>query len=131
MSAEEEIREVLAMIDNAWRNKQFDGLERCFHEHAVIVGPGYAEYARGRGSCAGSYRQFATDADVLNYSEDSHDLRIWETTAVYTFRWRMTYRRDGQPMQEHGTDQLVLQRGAAGWQIVWRYIHFQPAGDAA
>lgn len=54
MSAESAIREVLTRIDAAWRNKAFDGLERCFHEHAVIVGPGYVEYAKGRDKCAGS-----------------------------------------------------------------------------
>jgi ketosteroid isomerase-like protein len=130
MADESAIREVLARIDAAWRNKAFDGLEHCFHEHAVIVGPGYTEYASGRDKCAGSYREFATNADVLDYSEDSHGLRMWETVAVYTFRWHMTYRRDAGPKQEQGTDQLVLQDGPEGWQVAWRYIHFEPSGDA-
>lgn len=131
MSAERAIRETLAKIDAAWRNKEFDGLEKCFHEQAVIAGPGYVEYASGRGKCAESYREFATNADVLDYSEESHNLHIWETVAVCTFQWRMTYRRDGGPKQEQGTDQLVLQQGPEGWQVAWRYICFQPSGDAA
>ncbi len=131
MPAERAIREILAKIDAAWRNKEFDGLEQCFHEYAVIVGPDYVEYANGRNKCAESYREFATNADVLDYSEESHNLRIWETVAVYTFQWRMTYRRDGGPKQEQGTDQLVLQQGPEGWQVAWRYIYFQPSGDAA
>jgi hypothetical protein len=130
MADESAIREILARIDAAWRNKAFDGLEQCFHEHAVIVGLGYAEYASGRDKCAWSYREFATNADVLDYSEDSHSLRTWETVAVYTFQWRMTYRRDDGPKQERGTDQLVLQQGSEGWQVAWRYIHFRPPGDA-
>jgi ketosteroid isomerase-like protein len=131
MSAESAVRETLARIDAAWRNREFDGLEQCFHEQAVIVGPGYAEYANGRSKCAESYREFATNTDVLNYSEDSHNLRIWETVAVYTFQWRMTYRRDEGPKREQGTDQLVLQQAPEGWQVTWRYIYFQPAGDSA
>lgn len=130
MSAEKAIRAILAKIDAAWRNKELDGLDQCFHEHAVIVGPGYVEYANGRSKCAESYREFATNANVLDYSEASHSLRIWETVAVYTFQWNMTYRRDGGPRQEQGTDQLVLQQGPEGWQIAWRYIYFQPADDA-
>ena len=43
----------------------------------------------------------------------------------------MTYRRDGEPKRERGTDQLVLQRGGEGWQVVWRYIFFQPGENAA
>lgn len=129
MSAEAQVREVLATIDAAWRKKKFDGLERCFHEDATIVGPGHVEYARGRSTCADSYREFATNADVLDYSESSHDLRIWETAAVYTFQWNMTYRRGGGPTREQGSDQLVLMRGTEGWQVVWRYIQFQPVGE--
>ena len=51
-----EVRQVIARIEAAWRSKQFTGPEMCFHEDAVIVGPGYVEYARGRGKCAESYR---------------------------------------------------------------------------
>ena len=131
VSAEIAIREVLSKIDAAWREKNFDGLEQCFHEHAVIMGPGYVEYAVGRNKCAESYREFATNADVLNYTEEAHSLRIWDTVAVYTFKWRMTYRREGGPKQEQGTDQLVLQQRPEGWQVAWRYIYFQPSDDAA
>lgn len=131
MSTEIEIREVLSKIDAAWREKKFDGLERCFHEHAVIVGPEYIECAVGRSECAESYREFATNAHVLNYQEEAHSLRIWDTVAVYTFQWCMMYRRDGGSKQERGSDQLVLQRGPEGWQVAWRYIYFQPSDDAA
>jgi hypothetical protein len=129
LNAEGAIRDTLARIDAAWRNKEFDGLETCFHEHAVIVGAGYVEYASGRNKCAESYREFATNADVLAYSEDSHSLRIWETIAVYTFQWTMTYRRESGTRTEQGTDQLVLQEGPEGWHVVWRYIFFEPAAD--
>ena len=131
MSSEEAVRKVLSKIDAAWRNKEFDGLDQCFDERAIIVGPGYTEYASGRSKCAESYREFATNADVLAYVEDSHHLRIWQSTAVYTFQWCMTYQRQGEPKEERGTDQLVLQQGSEGWQVVWRYIFFEPTGDVA
>lgn len=131
MSAEIAIREVLSRIDKAWRKKDFDGLEECFHEHAVIVGPGYVEYAAGRSKCAESYREFATSANVSSYSEEGHRLRIWDTVAVFTFQWRMTYNREGGAKQEQGTDQFVLQQGSHGWQVAWRYVYFQSGDDAA
>lgn len=127
ISAEHPIREVIAKIDGAWRLKQFDGLDECFHEDAVIVGPGYTEFARGREKCAESYREFATNADVLSYSESSHTLRKWESTAVYTFAWEMQYQREDGPKHEAGTDQLVFEFAQGRWQLVWRYIYFGPA----
>jgi hypothetical protein len=92
-----------------------------------MVGRGHAEFARGREKCAESYREFATNAAVLEYSESAHSLRIFETVAVYTFAWEMAFQRTQGPRREAGTDQLVLQLGAEGWQVVWRYIFFAPS----
>ena len=125
MTDEASVRSVVDRIASAWRSKDFDGLERCFHENAVIVGPAYVQYASGRRQCADSYREFATNAEVLSYSESGHALRLWETTATFTFAWEMTYRRDGRPKTEKGTDELVLQKSASGWQVVWRYVYFE------
>lgn len=126
-SAEVAVSRVIARIDAAWRDKQFDGVEACFHPDAVVVGPGYTEVARGRAACVESYREFATNARVLHYAESAHQLRVWKTTAVYTYGWTMTFERDQGPVHEKGTDQMVLQKAADGWQVVWRYVHFEPA----
>lgn len=127
MSAESALRQVISRIDAAWRAKQFEGLEACFHEEARIFGPGYVEYANGRQKCAESYKEFASNAAVLSYSESGHALHLWETVAVYTFSWEMEYQRDKGPKREAGTDQLVFQFGLSGWQLVWRYVHFAPS----
>jgi hypothetical protein len=131
MSTEAEVRKVIGRIETAWRQKIFAGFDECFHEDAVIVGPGYAELGRGRAKCVESYREFATNAAVLSYSESAHSLRIWETTAVYTYAWEMIYQRQAGPSHESGSDQLVFQLGAGGWQLVWRYIYFGVIGDGA
>ncbi len=121
------IRGVIEKISAAWRTKAFDGFEQCFHEDAVIVGPGYAEFARGRAQCAESYREFAMNASVLSYAESAHALHTWENVAVYTFAWEMEYQRQDGPKREAGTDQLVFEFVQGRWQLVWRYIYFTPA----
>lgn len=125
-SAEDAIRSVLARIHCAWREKKFDGLEDCFHDEAVIVGPNFTEYASGGKACAESYREFAANAAVLDYSESDHRLRAWSDTAVYTFAWQMTYARESGPKRESGTDQLVLGRVGDSWRVMFRYIFFSP-----
>jgi len=125
-SVENAIRTVLSRIDAAWQERKFDGLEECFDEGAVIVGPDYKEYAVGGKACAESYREFACNAAVLDYSESEHRLRVWPDTAVYTFDWRMTYARENAPKRESGTDQLVLGRCGAHWRVLFRYIYFAP-----
>jgi hypothetical protein len=74
-----------------------------------------------------SYREFACNASVLDYSESEHQLRAWPDTAVYTFAWQMTYERENGPKRESGTDQLVLGRIGACWRVLFRYIYFSPA----
>jgi hypothetical protein len=123
---EKAIRSVLARIEAAWRQKKFDALEECFDESAVIVGPNCAEYAVGGHACAESYREFACNASVHDYSESEHKLRTWPDSAVYTFTWQMTYERENGPKLESGTDQLVLGRFGAHWRVLFRYIYFAP-----
>jgi hypothetical protein len=127
MNSESAVREVIARIETAWRSKEFNGLDECFHENAVIFGPGYAEYARGREKCAESYREFAVNASVLSYSESAHALHMWQNVAVYTFAWDMIYQRKQDSKHETGTDQLVFQLGPSRWELVFRYIHFAPS----
>jgi ketosteroid isomerase-like protein len=127
--AELAVRAVIDRIDAAWRQKQFDGLADCFDANAVILGPNHAVYASGRAACAESYREFASNAAVLDYAESNHQLRVWGATAVYAFSWRMTYRRDWGSKSEEGTDQLVLGRDGDGWRVLFRYIHFAPPSN--
>lgn len=124
---ESEVRVLLQRLQTAWKEKKFEGLNDCFHPAATIVGPKYKVFASGGQACAESYREFANNAAVLEYSEDDHQLRVWDTTAVYTFSWRITYQRDAGPSTEVGTDQLVLSLFDGDWKVVFRYIEFAPA----
>jgi uncharacterized protein (TIGR02246 family) len=128
-STDHPVRDVIARIDAAWRRKQFEGLVECFHEDAVIVGPGYVEFARGAEKCAESYREFAMNAALLSYTESSHTLRTWEGAAVYTFAWEMEYERAEGPKRETGTDQMVFANAQGHWRLIWRYICFEPSGS--
>lgn len=123
-SEESVVRAVLSQINDAWREKRFDGLSDCFAENAVIVGPDYKIFASGRNACAESYREFATNASVLEYAESDHELRLWAATAIFTFAWRMTFQREHGPKTESGTDQLVLSKVDGNWKVVFRYIFF-------
>jgi hypothetical protein len=123
---ERAIRAVIERIDAAWKHKRFAGLEGCFASNAVIVGPGATVYATGGTACAESYKEFASNADVLDYCESDHVLRMWPGTAIYTFTWHMTYAREGGPKRESGTDELILSPVSGEWCVVYRNIHFEP-----
>jgi ketosteroid isomerase-like protein len=125
----EAIQEVLTRIGRAWKLKDFAGLDNCFDDDAVITGPDYVVYGKGRPACANSYREFALNAHVLAYSEAEYQLRVWGDVAVCTFAWEMTYERDLGPKSEKGTDQLVLARRSGTWRVVFRHIFFAPSSQ--
>ena len=113
-STVEEDREAIAAIQRAltaaWRSGRMDDLADLFHERMVIAGPGYRVYASGRMACVDSYREFAASTAVTAYDESAPAIHVWADTAVASYAWTMTYRRDGAPSTETGTDQLVLGR---------------------
>lgn len=123
---EAELRAVIARIDAAWRRKEYAGLEECFHAEALIVGPGHTILGRGRERCAASYREFAENVEVLEYAESGHALHRWGAAAVYTFSWRMTYRRGAETRREQGTDQLVFARNGRRWELIYRCLLTDP-----
>jgi ketosteroid isomerase-like protein len=121
------VRSVLSRLDAAWRDKNFDALDECFHENAIIVGPTYTtQYATGRAACADSYREFARNPAIIRYTESGHELHTWLDTAVYTFSWDIAFQLGHGPQHESGTDQLVLSRFGDAWKVVFRYIYFAP-----
>jgi hypothetical protein len=119
------VRALIGRINAAWREKEFAGLEECFHPDALIMGPGYRVMARGRTACVDSYREFANDAGVLEYSEADHAVYVWDTVAVSTCSWTITYERGGNRSTEVGTDQFVCAFVADQWLVVSRAIMFQ------
>ena len=92
-----------------------------------MVGPGYKVLGRGRSFFVQSYREFATTAAIIDYSESAPIVEVFDRVAICAYSWTMTYRRDGVPSTEAGSDQFVLVRSNSKWQVVWRYICFQPA----
>jgi ketosteroid isomerase-like protein len=125
--ATESVRALIARINAAWRQNRFDGLDKCFHPDALIVGPDYRVMARGCSACIDSYREFANDANVVEYSEADHAVTVWGTTAVCTYSWVMTYRRADSHSRDTGTDQFVCSFASGRWVVVWRAITLRAA----
>ena len=108
-------------------NQEVRGAGRVFRRRGRYCGPKLCGMRGWQKACAESYREFASNAAVIDYSESEHKLREWQDTAVYTFSWQMTYAREQGPKRESGTDQLVLGRHGTDWRVLFRYIYFTPS----
>ena len=125
-SHSEEIGRLIQKINQAWKSGGADQLIDFFHPDMVIVGPGFQELGRGRDVCIESYREFAANAKVIDYTESDLKIGVWGDTAVCTYAWSMTYERDGKQSRDTGTDQFVFSRQGGKWLAVYGYIYFEP-----
>jgi hypothetical protein len=117
-----EIRGVLSRLTAAWTEGRFDELEDILHQSVVFVQPGFVGRAEGRTSCVDTYREFMSSAQVLEYDESDVAIDVWESTAVATYRYRITWQREGKMHRDTGHDVFVFLRQESRWQVVWRTV---------
>ena len=118
----EEVRQIMANISRAWRNGRVHELDAYFHECMVIKGPGMREAARGKAACVESYREFLKQAKIEDYQESDLAVDIWNTTAIATYAWKMTYELAEKQYRESGHDTFAFTKDNGRWLAVWRLM---------
>jgi len=125
----EAVREAIRRLNSAWREDRSDVLRELYHPQAVVVQPGFGSRLQGRDACVSSYLEFAASATVHDYEESEHTVDIWGETAVATYRFRIDYELGGGRYEEVGRDLLVFVKEAGKWQVVWRTLTSESAGE--
>ena len=121
-----EVKEAVAQLTAAWRERRFSDIEPLLDEQAVFVAPRFARRREGRAACVDSYRQFMSVAEVTEYAQHDLVVDVWGGTATVTYRFDMAWKMWGVAHREVGHDILVLARGDRGWRVVWRTMVSEP-----
>jgi hypothetical protein len=116
----QEIKQVIASINQSWRQGRPQELEKYFHPDMVIAAPGLKVVARGRDACIQSYRDFIGRATISDYQESDHSIEVWDGTAVVSYRFQISYRMNDREHGEAGHDLFVFIHQKGKWQAVWR-----------
>ena len=66
------------------------------------------------------FEDFATHATVHEHSESDEQIDISGDTAVGSYRFDLTYSRDGGRFRSSGRDLWVFQKIGDHWLAVWR-----------
>ncbi|MFN8526881.1 MAG: nuclear transport factor 2 family protein [Chloroflexota bacterium] len=111
---------VVRGINAAWQSGDFASLTPLLSPDVVFVHPSFSGTSSGRDICVGSYREFASLAQVQRFDEIELDVREWGDTAVATCHFEIEYLMSGERHFDRGHDLFVLQRAPAGWQVIWR-----------
>ena len=115
-----EIRKALNEISKAWREGDFDTLEKHFDEDMVIARPDFSSAEGGQKLSIDSYREFINRAMIRKYEESNHQIYLWGDTAVAHYHFEMEYALGGDDVFDKGHDLLVFARRDDHWVAVWR-----------
>ena len=115
---------LLAEINQIWLThspEEFPALMGgLFDERMVIRGPGFQTMGTGREACIGSYMDFVRQAKVSAWSLSDPEVDLFGDTAIATYKWEITYDRNGAEHHETGHDLFLFQRSENRWRAVWR-----------
>src|SRR4051794_18161925 len=95
--ASDAVREVLARINAAWRERRYDDLALMFAEDMVFTLPGFSGRLEGREAIVASYRDFMERVTLTAYREDGLVVDTWGQAAVASYGWDMSWLAGGVP----------------------------------
>lgn len=120
----EEIRSVLETINGSWLSANPEAvasaLHASFHRDMVIKGGDLDTAAEGRDACVRSYIDFIEEAKISEFKQDEPDIRVFGSSAIATYSWRIGYSLGGRDYDEKGSDIFVFLREEGKWLAVWR-----------
>ncbi len=119
---DDDLRQLVARINDAWLHGRFDELRDLFHPDIVLARPGFGERTSGRDAVIASYREFASEATIHAFTAGEIHIDRTGDSAVTTMPWTMDYTIDGRRYEDRGWDLLVFGRREGGWVVVWRTV---------
>ena len=118
----EDITQIIKKINQSWKEGYTEKLEKYFHEKMMVVSPDLKILGEGREACIKSYSDFITQAKVKKYSESALDVRVWEKTAIVSYKYDVVWEMDGKMYEESGKDLFVFTFERGKWLAVWRKL---------
>ena len=118
----EDITQIIKKINQSWKEGYTEKLEKYFHEKMMVVSPDLKILGEGREACIKSYSDFITQAKVKKYSESALDVRVWEKTAIVSYKYDVVWEMGGKAYEESGKDLFIFTFECGKWLAVWRKL---------
>jgi len=118
-----EIRELVALVNEHWRAREYDAIGALLEDEVVIATPEGA--VRGREAYVQSYRSYDEAATTHEFEPGEPTVDVVGAVAVAVCPYRVVYELQGRTYRERGRDMLVLSR-TDRWRIAWRTMVSEP-----
>ena len=90
------------------------------HPDIVMKFPGFSGEIIGCETLIESFKEFCTNAKVIEYFESDELINVIGNSAVITFKFEMVYERTNYRDKSTGRDFWIFERQDNNWVAVWR-----------
>lgn len=125
----ERVKDLIHLINSAWREGRTDDLSALFHPDIVMVFPNFSGSAKGSSAMVAGFKDFCENAHVHEYAESNFQIDVIGNSAVASFSFVMIYERDGSKYRSTGRDLWVFSKSDSEWKAAWRTmldLHEEP-----
>lgn len=109
-------------INDAWVAGRAEEAGERFHDHIVMVMPGYERRVRGRRAIVQSYADFTAAATVEHFEQSDVEVDIVGDTAFATYTFKVRYAMGGARHEGTGREVWCFARAGDGWTGTWRLM---------
>lgn len=120
MNDHDDVRHVVDEIVEAGMTGRLDDLASLLHDDVTMVLPGFGGRAEGKAAILAGYLDFADNAKVLSHDESRFQIDVVADVSVGTYRFSITYERDGTSYESTGRDMWIFRKVEGNWLAVWR-----------
>ncbi len=117
---ERQVHDTINAINDAWRSGKPAEMTAHLHPNIVMKLPGSSGQITGREALIASFKEFCTNAKVLEYKESDEQITVKGNCAVATISFEMLYERATYRERSKGRDIWVFEKDADQWVAVWR-----------
>ena len=117
---QQDIREVIHQMNDAWAKGKPEELAQFFHEDIVMVHPDFTNRSAGREACVASYAEFCNAATIHDVKLGELGIDVVGDTAVVIYSYEVDYEMGGERFNDKGRDVFVFTRFGGKWQAIWR-----------
>jgi hypothetical protein len=119
-SESEQLHEMMTKINRTWQKGEPDQLMPYLHPDIVMAFPGFAGRAEGADAIIAGFREFCNSSVLHECNESDYDIEVFDSAAVVSFRFDLTYERSQQKFRSTGRDIWIFQKHESLWKAIWR-----------
>lgn len=114
----QEVWKTLRALNDSWTKGDGGNLKDYFHRDMVAITPMDRNRRVGQDECIAGWIGFINAANIKAWEEIDPQVQIFNSTAIVTYYYDMSYEMDGQIVNTGGRDMFTFVKEEGKWLAV-------------